>query len=397
MVIVNCSNSFRYEEPANDAPQKAAADYGFCSPLHEEAWMSKELHRKCSPPPKLEYSQSELKSLADAIHEAACDYARQENLRRHDAPEKGGPGWQTLDWKSEEPEKKGKSEPLLEQQIEKPKAGNVPTTSAQVLELYNLKYSTGKHRTPDAVVYVPHGFDQNKPIRVVVYNHGLSTDAKEAFCNSDLRRQMENADANTILIVPEWQTIPQSRISKDTDRMHQPGFFKNMLDEVFSKTPALRGMTSKDIASIGLITHSGGYKATASQMYRNGLFDKVTSLTVLDSMYNPTAFDRWVSENIGDLAAGRKHLLVVYTDHLRRESNGLAERITGMLKREGMNSNVLWEDKNNPKTVTASDELRRSGIVFKYSSLKANGRDAHNTMTSYYVREVINSERSARN
>lgn len=271
------------------------------------------------------------------------------------------------------------------------------TASGTAFELHNLKYSTGKHKTPDAIVYVPQGFDASKPIRVVVYNHGLSTDVKEAFKNSQLQQQLSNADPNTIFIVPEWQTQPQTRLSGDNDRFHQKDFFKNMLDEVFAKTPALSSKTSKDIDSIGIITHSGGYKATMSQMYNNGLYDKVTSLAVLDSMYNPKGFDRWISDNIHDLAAGKKHLLVVYTDHLSTQSNGLADRIAKMLKEQRIaDRGLIIKDKSTPNSVVTSDVLRNNGIVFKYSTLKTAGRDSHNAMTGLYVREVINSEQPAR-
>ena len=41
----------------------------------------------------------------------------------------------------------------------------------EVTELYHLKNSTGKHNTPDAMVYVPPGFDPSKPVRVIIYNH----------------------------------------------------------------------------------------------------------------------------------------------------------------------------------------------------------------------------------
>lgn len=232
----------------------------------------------------------------------------------------------------------------------------------------------------------------------MVYNHGLSTDVKQAFKNSHLENQLANADPNTILIVPEWQTQPQTRLSGDKDRFHQKDFFKNMLDEIFSKTPALAGKSSKDIDSMGIITHSGGYRATISQLYNNGLNDKVTSLTVLDSMYNPKGFDRWVSGNIRDLATGKKHLLVVYTDHLSTQSNGLADRIEAMLRKERIQTDAetIVRDRRSPKSVTSSHVLRNSGIVFKYSTLAANGRDAHNTMTGYYVAEVVNSERRFR-
>ncbi len=266
-----------------------------------------------------------------------------------------------------------------------------PDKTGSVYELHDLKYSTGKHRTPDAMVYIPDGFDPKKPVRVMVYNHGLGTDVKEAFKNSKLQEQMKGGDPNTILVVPEWQTKTQSRESKDSDRFHDPQFFKNMMNEVFSKMPELAGKTTDDIASFGLITHSGGFRATKSELYQNGIYDKVTSLTVLDSMYDPKAYDKWVADNIDDLATGKKQLLVVYTDHLSGESNGLADRTKAMLKKSKHPNTEIGIDRSNPKTVTDAHTLKSRGINFKYSSLTDPGNDAHNTMTGHYVKEVIQS------
>lgn len=271
-----------------------------------------------------------------------------------------------------------------------PKQADKP---GQVYEMYDLKYATGKHKTPDAMVYIPDGFDPKKPVRVVVYNHGLGTDVKEAFKNSKLQEQMKGGDPNTILIVPEWQTKTQSRESRDSDRFHGQDHFKNMLDEILSKTPELAGKKTDDVASFGIITHSGGFRATESQLYKNGIYDRVNSLTVLDSMYDPKGYDKWVSENIDDLATGKKRLLVVYTDHLSGESNGLADRTKVWLKNSGHPTAQVYSDKTNPKTVTDSHTLRNRGIVFKYSTLRDPGNDAHNTMTGHYVKEVIASER----
>lgn len=268
---------------------------------------------------------------------------------------------------------------------------NSINSGGRVFELTRLENNTGRHQTPDAVVYIPNGFDARRPVKLVVYNHGLETNAQSAFTQS-LAKQMNAVDSNTIVIVPEWQTKPDTRLSPNDAKFHDPGFFKNMVNEIMRKTPPLRNLTVDNISEIGLITHSGGFKATASQMYRNGLYDKVTSLTVLDSMYNPTVFDPWMQDNIADLSSGKKQLQVIYTDHLEDASLDFAKRIQDTLRRHRLPSSVHFE-RGDTKAVVESDTFAHKSIVFKKSDFRSKDDSAHGAMTHVYVREILNARR----
>ena len=261
----------------------------------------------------------------------------------------------------------------------------------RVFELSHLHHNTGHHKTADAVVFVSNVFDPKKPVKLVIYNHGLETNASEAFTHS-LAKQMSSADGNTVLVVPEWQTKPNSRVSPNDAKFHEPQFFRKMLTEIMSKTPPLRNLTVDNISSIGIITHSGGYKAAMSEMYKNGLYDKVNSLTVLDSMYNPIAYDRWMQDNITDLAYGKKQLQVIYTDHLSAETLGFASRVKQALRRNKLSESNLYFDHGTSKSVLGSDTFSNHGIVFKKSDFKIKDESAHGSMTHVYVREVLASQ-----
>lgn len=270
---------------------------------------------------------------------------------------------------------------------------NSTNSGGRVFELTRLENNTGRHATPDAVVYIPNGFDARKPVKLVVYNHGLETNAQSAFKDS-LAKQMTAVDSNTIVIVPEWQSQPNTRSSPNDARFHDQGFFKNMLSEILHKTPPLRNLTIDKISEIGLITHSGGFKATMSQMYGNGLYEKVTSLTILDSMYNPKGFDRWMQDNIEDLSTGRKQLQVIYTNHLEDASLDFAKRIQNTLRQHRLPPAVHFE-RGDSKTVVESDTFAHKGIIFKKSDFRFKNDSAHGSMTHVYVREVLNAQKIA--
>ena len=142
---------------------------------------------------------------------------------------------------------------------------------------------------------------------------------------------MRNAPPNTVLIVPEWQRTPTAN-NGDQGRFAEAGMFKGMLEEALSKTPGLEGKTLKDVDSISIISHSAGFNPSISELYNNGLGDKVKSVTLLDSLYNGHAFDRWIEDNIKDLSTGKKQ----FNKHLfgtAAESQAQAERVKAMLRR----------------------------------------------------------------
>jgi len=269
---------------------------------------------------------------------------------------------------------------------------NSINSGGRVFELSRLENNTGRHGTPDAVVYIPNGFDARKAVKLIVYNHGLDTNAQSAF-ETSLAKQMSAADSNTIVIVPEWQSKPNTRSSPDDARFHKPGFFKDMVNEIFRKTPPLTNLTVDKISEIGLMTHSGGFKATMSQLYKNDIYDKVTSLTILDSMYNPKAFDRWAMGNIDDLSTGRKQLQVIYTDHLEDASLDFAKRLRDALTAQRLSPSAVHFDRGDGKSVVESATFADNGIVFKKSNFRLKNDSAHGSMTHVYVREVLAAQK----
>ncbi len=55
-------------------------------------------------------------------------------------------------------------------------------------------------------------------------------------------KQLNGADSNTIVVVPEWQTKPDTRSSPTDAKFHEPQFFRKMLTEIMSKTPPLHNL-----------------------------------------------------------------------------------------------------------------------------------------------------------
>jgi hypothetical protein len=259
---------------------------------------------------------------------------------------------------------------------------------------FKLDHNTGRHKV-DAAVIVPRGYDPEKPTRMLIYNHGFRTDAHTALSYSQLTEQMKSADPQTILVVPEWQARPGSE-SSARGKSDEQGFYKGMLNEIMQKTSELKGKTVDDIASMGIIAHSAGYNPAMAQLYKNGLQDKITSVTVLDSMYNSKAYDGWITNNLQDLAFGRKQFQLIYTGHLSKQSLGLESRVERQLSDAGLGTDSVYKDHKRGGDLVSPETMAQHGFVFKRSEFTNRGDGAHGAMTHVYLRQLLNSEKRRR-
>jgi len=257
----------------------------------------------------------------------------------------------------------------------------------KVYELAKLKHNAGNASGPDAIVRLPADFDPCKPINVVIYNHGFEDSAKSSVKNADLNEQMAEAPPNTVLIVPEWQKQPGSR-SGDQGNFQKPGEFKHMLEDAFAATPELRGKHLQNVEHIGIVAHSAGYGPATTELYKNDLGDKVNSVTLLDSLYNPKAFDPWLEANIQDLSEGKKHFTNIFGDSTEGPSKAQAIRVEKMLEHAGLSKSSMVKDYNHGKQIMDPATLAGHPIIFKYSNATVAGKGSHASLPNLYVHNV---------
>ncbi len=263
---------------------------------------------------------------------------------------------------------------------------NVSIT-AKKHRLMNLKYRTARHNTPDAIVYVPPGFDPDGPLNVVLYNHGLTNDLDEAFDIWHLDRAMQNAPRNTVMILPEWAQRPQAFSSASGD-FDKENFFRKMLGEIMSKTPELSNKTVDDIRTITIATFSGGFRASQTQIHRNGLEDKVRGLVLLDSLYESDFFDAWLRKNIRELAAGHKFYQNFYFDTAGNSMAQLA-RVKRMVADAGLPLTAIYHEKSKPKEVIPASVISAHGIVYVYTTMYSDTHSAHQTAAFIYFPQSL--------
>ena len=259
--------------------------------------------------------------------------------------------------------------------------GDTGPDGGRVFELRRLNNRAADHIGPDAVVRLPADFDPSKPINLVIYNHGWGSTVQTAYRDNKLGEQMNNAPPNTVLIVPEWQRTAGAN-NGDQGNFRNSGVFANMLQEVFDKTTGLAGKSLNDVASIGIFAHSAGYGPAETEIYKNGLGKMVTSITLLDSLYDSIGFDSWIRENASDLAAGRKQFYNFFQG-TSNYSMQLANRMRALIP-----SSSILTDYDNPKAVMDASTLARYPVVFKYSTANDGDATPHYAMPHLYVGPV---------
>ena len=269
---------------------------------------------------------------------------------------------------------------------------------ADVLEISNMTNRSAPHATPDAVVRIPKDFDPSKPIHLLIYNHGWYDNVSSSYRSAHLGDAMANAEPNTILVLPEWQAEAGAANGKQ-GAFTNHDMFQNMLTEIFQKTPALKGKSLNDVDTIDIISHSAGYGPTESELYQNEIARKVTSVTLLDSLYDNKGFDPWIQDNLADLSSGAKQFNNIFYGTVKY-SEQLSDRIKKMLTTAKLPTSSIFEDDDvkDGKTTIGASVLSGHSIVVKYSNATIDKLDPHMSLPNIYtsvVEEAIKTRRSA--
>jgi hypothetical protein len=156
---------------------------------------------------------------------------------------------------------------------------------------------------PSAIVHAPPGFDRRAPLSLVVFLHGFSCcvpalmSREPAPCRAgdvlhegwDLGGIHDSAHTNTLLIVPQLALMKRDG---NPGAFARAGGFRAFLEELLAGPLAaeLGGpRTLRDVSSIDLVAHSGGYHALLAVLEHGGLPSRVLhGVVMLDALYGET-------------------------------------------------------------------------------------------------------------
>src|SRR5262249_37422622 len=103
-----------------------------------------------------------------------------------------------------------------------------------------------------------------------------------------------------------------------------------------------------------------------------------------------TGFDRWIQNNIYDLAAGRKQFINIFNG-TSANSTEQARRVASMLDRAGLSHDCMVTDYRNSRQVLDEQSITTHGIVYKYSTVNVHSRGAHSSVSNIYVGQLMSA------
>jgi len=234
----------------------------------------------------------------------------------------------------------------------------------------------GTSDRPNAVVYVPDGYDASHP-EVVVFLHGFYNCAANVLrgangtCGGAVRNaynlagQLDAAGKHPLLVVPE---LAYDRASSDPGELATPGVFAAMVDDLFAAMGDRAGSVG-DVAHLVIASHSGGYRAAAAIVTTGG--KRVDELWLLDSLYGETdAFDSFVQ-------AGPARFADVYTVY-----GGTLAASQAMIERahDWVDASQILDDRG--KRILSDADFAHE-LVWKLSGL------SHDDVPRYYFGRLV--------
>ncbi len=257
-----------------------------------------------------------------------------------------------------------------------------------VYSLEELDHRVADHSSPDAIVYIAPGYNAKLPIHLVIYNHGMMTNLNDVEKQWQLSKMMKNAAPNTVLVAPEWAVDPKA-LSDKTGDFSKPGFFKDQLVEIFSKTPELQKRSLNDVKDIRLTSFSGGLYSLITELEKNGLEDKVISITLFDSLYKGFVLDNWLKKNIAQLGSGEKQFHNFYF-HTWPASLQQMQRVKKMLAAANVQNPATKFDTADAYTVMDAEKIASKGIVYKYTMAGIDENwIGHNAVAKVYMPQML--------
>lgn len=169
-----------------------------------------------------------------------------------------------------------------------------------------------------SLLYLPEGFDPNRPVLMVLYLHGHgATLERDVAVRQAVPRQIAEADRNIALVAPQ---LAFDAADSSPGSFWKPGHFATYIDEAAERLMRLygdrRAGRAFNLAPVVIVAYSGGYLTTAFCLERGGARHRIKGVILMDALYgDEDKFAGWA-------AARRRQafLLSAFTDSTRTEN-----------------------------------------------------------------------------
>jgi hypothetical protein len=177
-----------------------------------------------------------------------------------------------------------------------------------------------------SLLYLPPGFDANKPSLIVVYLHGQgATLERDVMMRQAVPRQLAESGKNVCLAAPQ---LAYDAADSSPGNFWKPGHFASYLDEAAERLKILHGDRRSgemfNAAPVVVVAYSGGYLAAAYLLSQGGAGHRVRGAILMDALYSEEdKFATW--------AVNRRRqafLFSAYTESTRDENARLQQLLT---------------------------------------------------------------------
>lgn len=195
-----------------------------------------------------------------------------------------------------------------------------------------------------SLIYVPAGFDPDRPAVIVVFLHGNgATLERDVVARQDVPRQLAASGLNAVLVAPQFAV---DALDSSSGNFWTPGFFARYLDEAATKIADVADTGREKIAKmpVVIVAYSGGYNPAAYAVGVGGADDRIAGLTLIDALYAE-------EDRIADWIARNRDHAFLFSAYTKSAGPNNAV-LKGMLDERGVKYGSKAPKRLSPGTVT---------------------------------------------
>lgn len=163
-------------------------------------------------------------------------------------------------------------------------AGGARCGSGATVRLRAAPYpdGVGPYTDPSVRVFLPDGYRDRGAHDLVVHFHGFGTTVAATLDGHRYQEQLWASGANAVLVVPQG---PVNAASGDFGKLMHPGGLARLCAEVLVLLHREGKITAPVLGELILTSHSGGYRAVATNLDAAAQAPAVKQVNLFDSLY----------------------------------------------------------------------------------------------------------------
>jgi len=195
-----------------------------------------------------------------------------------------------------------------------PYAGKIPASGEAFLDVNEnrrrghtaprggVRWEDQTYSDRHVLLYLPKGFDIERPAVMVVYLHGnLAILRRDVAGRQQVPRQVAQSGLNAVLVAPQFAVDAND---SSAGKFWEPGVFARFLAEAGEHLARLYGgERSRGVFAampVVLVAYSGGYNPAAYVLATGGAESRLRGVILLDALYGETdKFAEWIVRRRG--------------------------------------------------------------------------------------------------